>query len=121
MLNVATKSKIVTHPSKASQKHAQRIPQLVFYQLAQIALPFMSVSIFTYYSSFSLPDSQGGVCDILAYSIDSHPSSWSTIASPRFNVYERDRSCDELNSLNLNKEEPSGRVLTGKIKEQNLG
>lgn len=49
----------------------------------------------------------------MAYSLDSHPSSWTTIASPRFNIYERDRSCDEVNSLNLQKEEPRGRVLTG--------
>ena len=62
-----------------------------------------------------MPDSEGGVCDILAYAPTiALRSSWSTIASPRFNIYERDRSCDDLNSLNLDKEEPKSRILTGK-------
>ena len=43
-----------------------------------------------YSFGFTLPDSKGGVCDILAYSSNvSIRSTWSTIASPRFNIYER--------------------------------
>ena len=69
----------------------------------------------TLFFRFSLPDSKGGICDILAYAPDvSIRSSWSTIASPRFNIYERDRSCDDLNSLNLESEAPRSRILTGK-------
>ena len=55
------------------------------------------------------------MCDILAYAPDVLiRSTWSTIASPRFNIYERDRSCDDLNSLNLESEAPRSRILTGK-------
>jgi hypothetical protein len=60
------------------------------------------------------PDSEGGSCDILAYAPQvASRSSWSTIASPRFNIYEKDRSCDNLNTLNLD-DEVRGRILTGK-------
>ena len=68
-----------------------------------------------------MPDSKGGVCDILSYSPEaSLRSSWSTIASPRFNVYEKDRSCDDLNSLQLDKESPRARILTGKTPIVNI-
>ena len=64
---------------------------------------------------FSLPDSQGGICDLLEYSPKhSLRSTWATIASPRFSIFERDRGCDDLNSLNLEQEVPRGRILTGK-------
>ena len=64
---------------------------------------------------YSLPDSRGGICDLLAFSLDSNPSSWSTLASPKFNIYEKNRNCDLVNNLNLDKElPPKARILTGK-------
>ena len=70
---------------------------------------------YTFLNRFTLPDSKGGQCDVLAYSPKhSLRSTWKTIASPRFSIFERDRGCDDLNSLNLEQEEPRGRILTGK-------
>ena len=67
------------------------------------------------FERYSEPNSEGGVCDLLAYSPKySLRSTWATIASPRFSIFERDRSCDDLNSLNLEQEQPRGRILTGK-------
>ena len=78
----------------------------------------MYINFFSYIlflCRFSLPDSQGGICDLLEYSPKhSLRSTWATIASPRFSIFERDRGCDDLNSLNLEQEVPRGRILTGK-------
>ena len=82
-----------------------------FHQMAWLKVIFL----YTFLNRFTLPDSKGGQCDVLAYSPKhSLRSTWKTIASPRFSIFERDRGCDDLNSLNLEQEEPRGRILTGK-------
>ena len=38
-----------------------------------------------------------------------------TLADPKYNIYQKDGSCDDLNNLNLNSEMPRSRELKGKI------
>ena len=100
-------------------------PHLKWHSIWQAALDFLPISsngmikshLYVQFllNRFTLPDSKGGQCDVLAYSPKhSLRSTWKTIASPRFSIFERDRGCDDLNSLNLEQEEPRGRILTGK-------
>ena len=64
---------------------------------------------------YTKEDDTEGRCDLLAYSSDPLKQSMETLADPKFNIYQKDGSCDDLNNLNLNSEMPRSRELTGKI------
>ena len=55
-------------------------------------------------------------CDLLseASALTTDPSTWNTIASPHFTIYQRNRKC--WNGGNPDDADPEGRILTGKNK-----
>jgi hypothetical protein len=58
-------------------------------------------------------ESEGSTCDLLGETTatSASPSSWSTIATPHFTVYERLQAC-------WKPADPQGRILTGKSHQQ---
>ena len=67
------------------------------------------ISLFRYLED----ESEGSTCDLLGEALapSESPSSWSTIASPRFTTYQRLPRC-------WKPDDPEGRILTGKAYQQ---
>ena len=87
-------------------------------EIEKVLLSFISCSFLSIYFCFfrySEEDDSKGQCDLLAYSSDPLKQSMETLADPKYNIYQKDGSCDDLNNLNLNSEMPRSRELTGKI------